>query len=44
MEEHKKPQTEAEKRRVEKIYLMTAIFFALATLLIVKGIVLRWLS
>lgn len=35
---------EKNDRRLEKIVLMTAIFFVLATLLVVKGIIQRLLS
>jgi len=43
-EKPEEKKTEIEKRKMEKIYLMTAIFFALATLLLIKGIVLNWLG
>tara|TARA_Y100000031_G_C8166891_1_gene359820 strand:- start:524 stop:682 length:159 start_codon:yes stop_codon:yes gene_type:complete len=43
-EKPEEKKTEVEKRRVEKIYLMLAIFFALATLLLIKGLVLSWLG
>ena len=43
-EKEKDTRNEEEKRKMEKIYLMTALFFAGATLLLVKGLMQRWLE